>query len=167
MVRVETVLESWRTVRQDAAQAVLDLPGGELAYRPGDELMTFGEIARHILEAGHGLTGLLLAGEDNMATPEFRQKIREYQTELPAGASPEALAAEMNRAVEQRIEELRKQPQDFYAGIVTRFDGQRVTRLEMLQFVKEHELTHRSQLFLYLRLRGVVPPTTRRKMAKK
>jgi uncharacterized damage-inducible protein DinB len=40
-----------------------------------------------------------------------------------------------------------------------------VTRLEMLQFVKEHELTHRSQMFLYLRLKGVTPPTTRRRQA--
>jgi len=46
-------------------------------------------------------------------------------------------------------------------------DGQRVTRLEMLQFVKEHELSHRAQLFLYLRLKGLVPPTTRRRMAQK
>jgi uncharacterized damage-inducible protein DinB len=35
----------------------------------------------------------------------------------------------------------------------------------MLQFVKEHELTHRAQLFMYLRLKGIVPATTRRRMA--
>ena len=34
----------------------------------------------------------------------------------------------------------------------------RLTRLEMLQFVKEHELTHRSQLFMLMRLKGMVPP---------
>jgi uncharacterized damage-inducible protein DinB len=49
---------------------------------------------------------------------------------------------------------------------MTRFDGQQVTRLEMLQFVKEHELTHRSQLFMYQRLKGIVPVTTRRRLAK-
>ena len=38
--------------------------------------------------------------------------------------------------------------------------------LEMLQFLKEHELTHRAQLFLYLRLKGIVPATTRRRLAK-
>ena len=32
--------------------------------------------------------------------------------------------------------------------------------------LKEHELTHRQQLFMYLRLNGVVPPTTRRRQAK-
>jgi uncharacterized damage-inducible protein DinB len=51
--------------------------------------------------------------------------------------------------------------------MVTRFDGQRVTRLEMIQTIKEHELTHRAQLFLYLRLKGIVPATTRRRLAAK
>jgi uncharacterized damage-inducible protein DinB len=66
-----------------------------------------------------------------------------------------------------RQAELCRQPADFFAKIITRFDGQPVTRLEMIQFVKEHELTHRAQLFVYLRLKGVVPVTTRRRQAKK
>jgi len=36
----------------------------------------------------------------------------------------------------------------------------------MLQGIKEHELSHRSQLFVYLRLKGLTPPTTRRRLAK-
>jgi uncharacterized damage-inducible protein DinB len=36
----------------------------------------------------------------------------------------------------------------------------------MLQYMKEHELTHRSQLFLYLRMKGGVPATTRRRLAQ-
>ena len=33
----------------------------------------------------------------------------------------------------------------------------------MVQTMKEHELTHRAQLFMYLRLKGIVPSTTRRR----
>ena len=58
-----------------------------------------------------------------------------------------------------------KQPEEFFDQEITRFDGMRLTRLEMLQFVKEHELTHRSQLFMLMRLKGMVPPTTKRRMA--
>jgi len=72
----------------------------------------------------------------------------------------------LRASVEKRAQELAAQPPEFYAGIITRVDGARVTRLEMLQFVKEHELTHRSQLFLYLRMNGMVPATTRRRLAK-
>ena len=167
MVRVQSVLESWRAVRRDTAQAVRDLPGGDLSFRPKPELMSFGEIARHILDVGHGLTGLLLAGEDNLAAPDYPRKIKEHFSTLPEGASAAALAAELDRAVDQRIAALQSRNEEFFAGFITRFDRQQLTRLEMLQFVKEHELTHRSQLFLYLRLRDVVPPTTRRKLAQK
>ncbi len=165
MVRLEYVLESWKSVRADAAQAVEDLPGGELTFRPAEGLMSFGEIARHILETGHALTGLMLEGVGNLQTPEFRQMLTERNPAIPGDADAAALAGLLRRSLDGRVEELRRQPEDFYAAMMTRWDGQQLTRLEMLGWIKEHELTHRSQLFLYLRLKGVVPVTTRRKLA--
>src|SRR5664279_3411729 len=73
MVRVEQVLDSWRTIRQDTAAAVEDFPAGELEYRATPELATFREIARHVLDASDGLTGLLLAGDDNFSG-DFRER---------------------------------------------------------------------------------------------
>ncbi len=77
------------------------------------------------------------------------------------------LASELRSRLDERLPALAARTPEFYAGIVTRFDGQQVTRLEMLQTAKEHELTHRAQLFLYLRLKGIVPVTTRRRQAAK
>ncbi len=167
MVRVETVLDSWRTVREDTAQAVEDLPPGELDFKPVPELASFREIARHILDAGHALTGMLLDGVEDFATPEFRETLKKYVPPLPEKADAAALAAALRSSIDARHAELCRQPAEFYAKIITRFDSQPVTRLEMIQFVKEHELTHRAQLFLYLRLKGIVPVTTRRRQAKK
>jgi len=154
-------------VRQDTAQAVEDFPAGELDFKATPDLMTFAELGRHILDAGHALTGILLAGVDNLATPQFREMIDQYRPQLPDHLDAATLAAELRKSIETRAGELAAQGDDFYSGLITRFDGQRVTRLEMLQFVKEHELTHRSQMFLYLRLKGVVPATTRRRQAAK
>lgn len=165
MVRLEALLDSWKSVRQDTAQAVEDFPAGELDFKPVAEVMTFREIARHILIAGHGLTGLLLAGEEHLGGPQFREKMAQYAL-LPPDAAAADLARELRASVELRAVELAAKPQEFYAGMVTRVDGARVTRLEMLQFVKEHELTHRSQLFLYMRMKGLVPATTRRRLAQ-
>lgn len=165
MVRLETVLESMRTIRADTAQAVEEFPAAELDFRPAPDLMSFREIARHILEAGHGLSRLLLDGCDDFTAPDFRERVRGY-TRLPADADRTALAAELRGAMEGDLAELAARPPEFFAGIVVRFDGQRMTRLEMLQFIKEHELTHRAQLFLYLRLKGLVPVTTRRRQAR-
>ncbi|HZT33860.1 MAG TPA: DinB family protein [Bryobacteraceae bacterium] len=165
MVRVEYVLNSWKTVRQDTIQAVEDCPAGELDFKPAPELMSFREIARHILDAGSGLSGMLLDGETNLAAPDFREKMKRHFSALPAGAAAASLAAALREALDRRLPELAARPPEFFSQIITRFDGQQVTRLEMLQMIKEHELTHRQQLFMYLRLKGIVPVTTRRRMA--
>ncbi|MGA2736703.1 MAG: DinB family protein [Bryobacteraceae bacterium] len=165
MVRLEQVLDSWKTIRADTAAAVEEFPAGEFDYKPAADLMTFGQIARHILISGYGLTGLLLEGDEHLGGPQFREKMARFAL-LPEGAGADDLARELRASVTKRTEELAGQPPEFYSGIVTRVDGARVTRLEMLQFVKEHELTHRAQLFLYMRMKGIVPATTRRRLAK-
>jgi len=166
MIRLEQLLESLKTVRQHTAQAVEDMPAAELDFRPVPEVMTFREIARHILDASHGLSGMLLSGDDNFATPDFREKVTRHAVNLPADAGPADLAAALRRSVDERVAGFAAQPSAFFDQIITRFDGQRVTRMEMIQMLKEHEMTHRSQMFLYLRMKGVVPSTTRQRQAK-
>lgn len=166
MVRLDSVLSSWKSIREDTAQAVEDFSAHDLNYKPTADVMSFGEIARHILEASYALTGLLLDGVDNLATPQFPEMRSKQIAQLPKTDGAGALARELRGQFEKRAAQLSAQPAEFYSGEITRFDGQRVTRLEMLQMLKEHELTHRAQLFLYLRLQGMVPPTTRRRMAK-
>jgi uncharacterized damage-inducible protein DinB len=166
MVRLDSILSSWKSVREDTAQAVEDFAPYKLDFKPCADLMTFGATARHILDAGYGLSGLLLAGQEDLSTPQFRENIGKLVAELPKTEDAAALAKELRSAMERRASELAAKPAEFYAGEIIRMDGQRVTRLEMLQLIKEHELTHRQQLFMYLRLNGVVPPTTRRRQAK-
>jgi uncharacterized damage-inducible protein DinB len=166
MIRAQSVLDSWKAIREDTANAVEDFSAHDLDYKPTADLMSFGDIARHILQAGYALTGLLLDGVDNLAAPQFREMMNKYVAELPPTKDSGALARELRNQMNARAAQLAAQPASFYDGEITRFDGQRVTRLEMVQGVKEHELTHRQQLFMYLRLNGIVPPTTRRRQAK-
>jgi uncharacterized damage-inducible protein DinB len=166
MIRVEQFLDSWRSIRQDTAAAVEDFPAGELDYRPTPEVAKFREIARHVLDATDGFIGLLLAGDDDLTAGNFRERLKPHMRALAADSSSAELATALRESIAQRTAQLAERPPEFFAAMMTRFDGQRVTRLEMLQFVKEHELTHRAQLFMYLRLKGIVPATTRRRLAK-
>ena len=166
MVRLEQVLDSWKTIRADTAAAVEDFPAAELDYKPCADLMTFGEIARHILIAGHGLTGLLLEGDEHLGGPQFREKMARYAHAARWGPQAPTWRGSCAPRWSSAPCELAGQSPAFYAGIVTRVDGARVRGWRMLQFVKEHELTHRSQLFLYMRMKGIVPATTRRRLAK-
>src|SRR6476659_153394 len=98
MVRLEAVLSSWKTVRQDTAQAVEDCPAGELDFKPTPDLDSFRQIAMHILNAGNGLAGMLLDGEENLSGPEFREKMKKHFSVVPAEADAGALAAELRTA---------------------------------------------------------------------
>jgi uncharacterized damage-inducible protein DinB len=166
MIRLDALLDSLKTVRQHTAQAVEDMPTGELDFRPVPELMTFREIARHILDASQGLIGMMLAGEEDFTSPDFRNRMKALSSALPQDAPAADLAGELRRSADAYAAELAKQPPAFYEKIITRFDGQKTTRMELVQMVKEHEMTHRAQLFLYLRLKGVVPSTTRQRLAR-
>ena len=164
MVRLDFILDSWKGIRQDGITAVEEFPADEWDFRAAADVMTFGEIARHILQAGDGLSGMLLAGEGSFQGPEFRSKLETQFRPVAPGAA--GLAAALRQSIEERTAAAAGKPRDFWDGMVTRFDGMRVTRLEMLQTIKEHELTHRQQLFLYLRIKGIVPVTTRRRLAR-
>src|SRR5258708_24270797 len=102
MVRVETVLDSWKTIRNDTALAVEEFPASELDFRATPDCMTFRDMARHILDAGQGLTGMLLAGIDNFQTPEFRNQVKEHASGLAADAGGETIAQALRSSVEER-----------------------------------------------------------------
>src|ERR1700682_2467858 len=106
MVRLETVLSSWKAVRGDTAQAVEDFPAAEMDYRPTPDLMTFRDTARHILDAGQILTGALLDEVDNMATRDFRERMKQYIPQLPADLDSAALAGALRGGVGARGREV-------------------------------------------------------------
>jgi uncharacterized damage-inducible protein DinB len=166
MVRLEALLESWRSIRRDTTQAWLDMPAAQSAFQPTPDLMTYRDLAVHILNASHAITMMLLNGETNFAAPGFRERLRDHFLDLST-VDDAALAAQLDAVLEADLVKLAAASPEFYGQMMTRFDGAAVTRLEMLQYAKEHELTHRSQMFMYLRLQGVVPPTTRRRLAAK
>jgi len=166
MVRVEHVVESWKSIRLDTIAAVEEFPAEEFDYRPSPDVQSFGQISRHILSAGHALTGLLLAGETDFNGPDFRARVATFATWFAEKMEPTELALRLRESLDERAAQLSGQPPEFWAGMMKRVDGVIVTRLEMLQWVKEHELTHRQQLFTYLRLKGIVPATTRRRLAR-
>jgi uncharacterized damage-inducible protein DinB len=167
MIRLDAVLDSWKSIRRDTAQAWLDMPAAEAAFRPTAELMPYRDLAVHILNASHAMTMMLLAGEADFSAPGFRERMRTHFLDASAW-DPATLAGELETVLAADAAAVRAQAdQVFWSEMMTRFDGTAVTRLEMLQYAKEHELTHRSQMFMYLRLKGVVPPTTRRRMAAK
>lgn len=165
-MRAEHVIDSWKNVRQDTIAAVEEFPASEFGFSPAADLQTFGQIGRHILVSTHALTGMLLAGDTDFTGPDFRARIATHAAHIPETLEPAELVRRLRESADERAPQLAAQTPEFWAGMMKRVDGVMVTRLEMLQWVKEHELTHRQQLFTYLRMKGIVPATTRRRLAR-
>lgn len=167
MVRVEYVLEHWAAVRRDAAQAVREWPESEREFRAAPAMMSFGALAWHVAEAGHVMTGILLSGETDYQREGFRESNQRHLPALDKNISLAALADAMESLAAERSAELATHGPEWWAEMVRKWSGERMTRLEFLTFVVEHELTHRSQMFVCMRLKGMTPPTTRRMQAAK
>src|SRR5882724_7728652 len=106
MDRLQAVLDSWKTIRQDTAQAVEDFPASDFDFKATPDLMSFEDLGRHILDAGHALSGMLLDGVDNLATPQFREMIGKYRPPLPERLDAPTLASELRKSIETRSAEL-------------------------------------------------------------
>src|SRR5579859_6044505 len=102
MVRVQFVLDSWKTIRKDVVGAVREFPAEAFDEKPVDGVDSFGAIARHILNAGHAFPGILMAGVDNLQTPDFRDKMKPHMHTLPDGFTPEQLAEALEQSIESR-----------------------------------------------------------------
>ena len=63
----------------DPGWPVEDSPAAELDFKPAGDVMTFREIARHILEASHAISGLLLDGVENLASATTQRRMAKQQ----------------------------------------------------------------------------------------
>jgi len=161
----ETFFELWRSTRAESVVAVREFPPEAFDEEIVPGFMTTRKIHQHILDIGHALTGLLLAGHEHFNTPEMRPRFVQYLTGIGEDVAPAELADALEQKLEQRISELQAAPADFWSREVTHFSGARVSTLEMLLLIRQHEGEHRAQAAVLSRIKGIVPATTRRRLA--
>jgi uncharacterized damage-inducible protein DinB len=82
-----------------------------------------------------------------------------------AAKSKQELLAALQENFRAQSEALRTRNDAFWSEPRKSFDGSEKTAGELLQMMKEHEISHLNQLYIYLRAKGIVPPTTRKKAA--
>ncbi len=149
-----SVLAHWDEVRGVLWQALDKLSDEQLAFRPGDGLMSPARQALHIAgcEDGwlrHVLTGELadfpapymgtdFPGEDTLTVEVLKTHLAEIHARSAAYLAPLGLA-DLERIVETAW-------------------GQTYTVYEVFRYVIAHELHHRGEVFLTLGLLGLEAP---------
>ena len=128
-------------------RAAEKMPEAEYAFQPDPASRSFGQILGHVADAGYLFCSAVL-GENNPAPGV--EKTKTTKAELTS-ALHDAFTY-CNRAYDQLTD----------AGAnetVKAFGGER-NKLGVLWFNASHNLEHYGNLVVYMRLKGIVPPST-------
>ena len=123
------------------------MPEGEYAFRPDPAVRSFGEILGHIADANYLFCSSVL-GESN-PSPNI-EKTKTAKAELTS-ALRDAFSY-CNRAYSALTDE--------NAHETVKAFGQERNRLGVLWFNASHNLEHYGNLAVYMRTKGIVPPSS-------
>ena len=162
---LEEALEAWRYTREGVVTEIENLSDAELQFRPHPESRTAAEIAVHLAESGQMMAGELSRPDGNFQRKSFPQFMKEYGRGIPQATKntkKKAIVQMLTRAHADGENKIRKAGELHMLGSITRFDGERGTRLAWMNHGISHEDYHRGQIALYARLVGRVPALTQR-----
>lgn len=143
---VGSVLPYYATGKSYVLRAAEQMPEGDYDFRPTPEVRTFGQIVGHIVFV-HNLACAAALGE----TPNSEEI---EKTRTTKAALLEALRASItlcDRAFAQGDATVMER---------TKLFGQDHTRLSVLTLVGVHDFEHYGNLVTYMRLKGMVPPSS-------
>ncbi|HSS44653.1 MAG TPA: DinB family protein [Thermoanaerobaculia bacterium] len=159
---LEEALEAWEFTREGVLEELRSLPEKDLGFRPSAESRSVIELAQHIVESGS-----MMAGELSRADGDFRRKsyegfLHEYGRGISSRRTKAQLLDALRKTHADGHRKLRDAGELHMLQFITRFDGQKGTRLAWMQHGIAHEEYHRGQLALDARLLGRVPALTRK-----
>lgn len=158
---LEETLEAWAYTRRGVIAEVRNLPASAFDFRPTPENRTAAELVWHIIESGLLMAGELSRPDGDFTRRSYPELIRQYTRGIRPGRTRGDLLEQLARTHADGEEKLRRAGELHILQYITRFDGERGTRLAWMQHGISHEEYHRGQLTLYARLTGRTPALTK------
>ncbi len=144
---VKAIKSTWEMMTNWVTQSAEMMPEDKYSYRPTPDVRTFGEIIGHVAGAQNMICAIAM-GEKPAAEDAV-----EKSTKTKAGLV-EALKASTKycgKAYEQN---------DMASRMPAELFGQKVTRMHALNLNAAHNAEHYGNLVTYLRINGMVPPSS-------
>jgi uncharacterized damage-inducible protein DinB len=145
---VNTTRMLWEQLTAYITTAAAELPESTYSYRPTAAARSFGQLVGHVAGAQYLICAVAL-GEPSREEDEI-ERSRSSKAELLAALK--ASTEYCGRAYQQT---------DRTAQQATKLFGQERTRLYALGLNATHNAEHYGNIVTYLRLNGIVPPSSR------
>jgi hypothetical protein len=131
--------------------AAEEMPAGKYGFKPTPAQMTFGDVIAHL----SGGNDFICSSISGVAAPK--------RPDVAKGAPKEKLVAGLRESFQFCESALAKVDDSKLAEKVPFFGNSEVTRAEMMSAAVEDWADHYSQLAIYLRINGLLPPTAKGK----
>jgi uncharacterized damage-inducible protein DinB len=142
---LEQALTNWERIHKQTVRLMKVTPDDQYDWRPCDSAMTLGELMNHLYQAEMGLAEAAVHGA--------------YPSEFPSYTSTAELLAAYDTSHTAAIEKVRALSPEAWEEMITPFGPQStMPRLALLTLALEHEIHHRGQLYVYLRMLGCEVP---------
>jgi uncharacterized damage-inducible protein DinB len=136
-------------VKQDILRSADKMPEDKYAFRPTDRVRTYGQLLAHVADGQYEFCGAALGKRDTKDLEHTAKTKAEIVSALKtAFAYCDDIYASMTDA--KAVE------------LMPGFGGQKISRLSMLDFNTAHTFEHYGNLVTYLRIQGIVPPSSDR-----
>lgn len=170
MIDRETVMASFRAVRNNTLQVARDIPAEQYGFRPAASHSSVLEFFRNLVRATEFMTSVALHPETvDLRDPAGRDAavaahtFSPWQTLADKDEVVKTLAASFSE-IERRVNAA---DDALLQSKFTAPDGAEKIRLWQINCAKEQEMVIRGQLMLVERILGIVPHTTRRQHEEK
>lgn len=148
------VSDALRSISQRSGKNLIaaaeEMPADKYGFKPTPAQMSFGKVITHLAEGNDYLCSQI----GGVAAPK--------RSEVAEGAPKEKLVARLRETFQFCESALAKVNDSELGGKVPYFGEREVSRAEAMFAAAEDWADHYSQLAIYLRLNGLLPPTAKR-----
>jgi len=137
----------YKISRNDVARAAEKMPEENYSFKPAPEVRSFGQIVGHIADAQYLFCSAAI-GEKNPAPGVEKSKTTKADL---VQALNDALAY-CDKAYDGMT--------DAHAADMVKFFGREQAKLAILAFNSAHNMEHYGNLVTYMRIKGLVPPSS-------
>ncbi len=159
---LEEAIEAWQDARNGVIEEVENLPANQFDFRPTPDVRSVTELVIHILEVSLMMAGELPREDTNLRRLPWPKLIAHYSKPIENVSGKRALLAALRSTLRDGVKEFQRAGEIHMLQQITRFDGNKGTRLEWFHHGIAQEMYHRGQLALYARLLGLKPALTQR-----
>lgn len=137
--QAQALIDWWEQEHAKTIKAIGALPPGQTDYKPHEKSMSAKELAWHVATAEAGLINYMIAGQFDRgpAVPATFQEIIAWSDQTHKD-TVSRVSAMSDQALTETI--------DFF--------GRSMPRMGIINFMLAHEIHHRGQLSVYIRLAG-------------